>query len=391
MNTNSVRPVRHGLRHGFWAGHATFIRWLRNGLGLATLLLLPTSPAAADAPGVSELPVRGIHFSAPGKRDLPATLEFIRTALATNGVNTLIIEFNYRYDFQSRPEFADPSALGRAEMKQLLDTCRARGIELIPMINCLGHQSWAARNDRLLQLHPEFDETPGKYPENQDIYCRSYCPLHPEVHAVLFDLIDELVRDSEAKAFHVGMDEVFLLADPDCPRCAGKAPADLFAGEVTRLRDHLVGIGCRPWIWGDRFLDAKATGLGRWEASENQTHPAIDQVPKDLVICDWHYNAAPDTAAYFARKGFAVVSSPWRKPGVALEQLEKMRALRADNDLAVADRAWGMLQTTWCGLEAFRRAYADLDAGATVQENSAYESANCFRELFRAMQSPTGH
>ena len=356
---------------------------------MAGLILLPSALPAGEATPASALPVRGIHFSAPGKRDLPATLEFIRTALATNGVNTLIIEFNYRYDFQSRPEFADPSALDRADAQQLLAACRASGIELIPMINCLGHQSWAARNDRLLQLHPEFDETPGKYPENQDIYCRSYCPRHPEVHGVLFDLMDELVRDCEAKAFHVGMDEVFLLADPDCPRCAGQAPAELFAEEVGRLRDHLAGRGCRLWVWGDRFLDGRATGLGRWEASENDTQAAIDRVPKDIVICDWHYDAAPETAAHFARKGFDVVSCPWRKPAVALEQLALMRALRQDDDPEVARRARGMVQTTWCGLEAFRRAYADLAGGAPIQQNSAYESANCFRELFRAMPPRT--
>jgi hypothetical protein len=38
-----------------------------------------------------------------------------------------------------------------------------------------------------LRAHPEFDETPGKYPSNEGIYCRSYCPLHPQVHDVVFE------------------------------------------------------------------------------------------------------------------------------------------------------------------------------------------------------------
>ena len=41
----------------------------------------------------------------------------------------------------------------------------------------------------IVQFVDEFDETPGKYPNNEGIYCRSYCPLHPEVHEVLFDLV----------------------------------------------------------------------------------------------------------------------------------------------------------------------------------------------------------
>ncbi|MBE3134858.1 MAG: glycoside hydrolase, partial [Acidobacteria bacterium] len=126
--------------------------------------------------------VRGLHTSSPAKKDLTAALEFIRETLPKEGVNTLILEFNYSYNFQSQPEFADPSALGRDEVRQLAAACREKGIALIPQINCLGHQSWAQTNGRLLQKHPEFDETPGKYPQNKGIYCRCYCPLHPEVH-----------------------------------------------------------------------------------------------------------------------------------------------------------------------------------------------------------------
>ena len=63
-------------------------------------------------------------------------------------------------------------------------------------------------------------------------------------------------------------------------------------------------------MWGDRFLDGELTGLGKWEASMDDTAPAIDLVPKDIVICDWHYESAPPTAVYFAIKGFNVVSHP---------------------------------------------------------------------------------
>lgn len=351
----------------------------------ATLLRGATAADSTPAPDRNPLPVRALHLSAPGRNGLPAALAFIGGALPKEGVNTLILEFNYGYNFKSRPEFADPSALGHDEVRQLARACREKGIELIPQINCLGHQSWAKRTARLLEKHPEFDETPGKYPENKDIYCRSYCPLHPEVHKVLFDLITELVEACEAKSFHVGMDEVFILADPDCPRCKGKDPAELFATEVKTLHAHLKTLNCRLWIWGDRFLDGKSTRLGKWEASENGTAPAIDLVPKDIVICDWHYDAAPETARFFAGKGFDVVSCPWRKPEVALAQLRHMRALRADADPAVARRALGMVQTTWCGFSAFVKAY-NARSSENAGEGSAAESAECFSRLFAEMR-----
>ena len=128
------------------------------------------------------------------------------------------------------------------------------------------------------------------------------------------------------------MDEVFLLGDPKCPRCAGKDKAELFAGEVKKLHDHLAEKKRAMWMWGDRFLDGKATKIGKWEASENGTHPAIDLVPKDIVICDWHYDRAPETPRHFVSKGFSVLSCPWRKPEVALAQAQMQRAVAAGQD-----------------------------------------------------------
>jgi hypothetical protein len=352
-------------------------------VGLAALALPAADQRQTTGPA---LPVRGLHLSAPAKRDLPAALTFIQDSLPKEGVNTLILEFDFNFNFRSRPEFTNASALGHDEVRQIVQACRAGDIELIPQINCLGHQSWAERTDKLLQKHPEFDETPGKYPNNKGIYCRSYCPLHPDVHRVLFDLIDELAKACEARAFHVGMDEVFLLADPDCPRCKGKDPAELFAGEVKTLHAHLKEIGCRTWMWGDRFIDGKATKIGKWEASENGTAPAVDLVPKDIVICDWHYEKAHDTARFFAGKGFEVVECPWRKPDVALGQLEQIRALRADPDRAIADRARGMVQTTWCGFMPFVKAYKEHQPEATPAKTGPAESAHCFVTLFQAIR-----
>ncbi|MBI5386759.1 MAG: family 20 glycosylhydrolase [Verrucomicrobia bacterium] len=344
---------------------------------------------AADAKLASAttlLPIRGIHLSAPSKRDLPMATEFIRKTLAKEGVNTLILEFNFGFDYRSRPEFSNPSALDKADVQQIVQACRAASIELIPQINCLGHQSWSERTDKLLQKHPEFDETPGKYPGNKGIYCRSYCPLHPEVHKVLSDLIDELAKACEAKSFHVGMDEVFILADPDCPRCKGKDPAELLAGEVKTLHAHLKEIGCRLWMWGDRFLDGKATRIGKWEASENGTHPAVDLVPKDIVICDWHYEKAHDTPRFFAGKGFQVVACPWRKADVALGELDRIRTLRAGDDRAVAERALGMVHTTWCGFAPFVRACQAQPTNAVPAKSAPAESAHCFTTLFKAIR-----
>ena len=352
----------------------------------ATLLalgLLAATVAAAAAS--SPFPVRGLYLGAPKPDEVPLTVRFIREALPQEGVNVLVMEFDYRYQYTSHPEVVDAEALSKADVQAIVAACREAGVRLIPLINLLGHQSWAAQTFGLLRAHPEFDETPGKYPNNKDIYCRSYCPLHPDLHKLVFDLLDELAAVCEADAVHVGMDEVFILADADCPRCKTRTRAELFAQEVRTLHDHLAATHREMWMWGDRFLDGSVTGLGEWEASQNGTAWAINLVPRDIVICDWHYDAVPATAAYFAVEGFRVLYAPWRKTDVALGELDLIRSVRAHADETIAPRMLGVLQTTWGGASDFIKAY---NRDASAPKESA-EAAYTFKALFntiRAMQ-----
>lgn len=326
----------------------------------------------------TDLPIRGLHIGAPSHADVPIFTKFIRDALPAEGVNTLVLEVDYGYQFKSRPEMNDPNGLSEDDAKQIVAACRDAHVHLIPQINLLGHQSWAEHTDALLTKHPEFDETPGQFPNNKGIYCRSYCPLAPGLHEVVFALVDELCQVFEADAFHCGMDEVFILADPKCPRCHGKSTASLFAGEVNALHDHLKSKGIKMWMWGDRYLDGHTNGLGEWEASENGTQSAIGMVPKDITICDWHYDYAEPTPAYFALNGFPVVACSWRHIDAAQRQVDMMRALRADSNPKIGEHAMGMLHTTWCGAGEFVRAYnGDTTLGREVEETVACFKAEC--------------
>ena len=137
------------------------------------------------------------------------------------------------------------------------------------------------------------------------------------------------------------------------------------------------------WIWGDRLLDGDVTGLGKWEAAVNGTAPAVRAIPKDVVICDWHYEAAVPTAMHFAIEGFPVVSSAWRRPAVALGQLEQMRQARKVAPSEIANRSLGVLQTTWTGMGPFVKAYF----GDKSASPNAVEAALCFKELFREIRA----
>ena len=219
---------------------------LAKSLLIANFLLGMTAIASAESHLEGVMPVRGFCIAAPGSNSLNEFMAFVNDELAPRHVNTLVLRVDYRYQYESHPELRAGDALSREAVKKLLAVCKTNNLRVIPHINLLGHQSWAGTVGNLLRNYPEFDETPHvkmpdkyQWPNPDGLYCKSYCPLHPKVHDVVFSLIDELCDVFEADSFHAGMDEVFYIGDDKCPRCSGRDKAELFAGEVRQIQDHL--------------------------------------------------------------------------------------------------------------------------------------------------------
>lgn len=315
---------------------------------------------------------RGVHMMAPNPDDLPLLKRAIMEVMVPLGVNVLILEVNYKFAYQSHPELRMEPVLTKTDARELTELCRKHGIRLIPQFQSVGHQSWAKNTFPLLIKYPEFDETPQIPRDNPDIYCRSWCPLHPKVNKIIFALMDELIDAFQADAFHVGMDEVFLIASEQCERCKGKNPAELFARAVNDYHQHLVKEKKLTMLmWGDRLLDAAVMKYGQWEASENGTAPAIDFIPKDIVICDWHYGLRDEypSVPYFQQKGFRVLPSSWKdaKAAIALRDFAKRYS---------SEKMLGHLCTTWVNSGEFAR--------ALLGEGEASENAKQAAQTLRA-------
>ena len=95
-------------------------------------------------------------------------------------------------------------------------------------------------------------------------------------------------------------------------------------------------------MWGDRLLDAKALGYSRWEAATNGTAGAIDLIPKDIIVCDWHYGESTNypSVPLLLAKGFRVWPSGW-------QPLEAAKAFSAYSRRQKNPRLLGYLCTTW--------------------------------------------
>ena len=235
---------------------------------------------------------------------------------ASWGINTLILEINYNFQFPSHPELVQGEGISAAQAKAFAMACKASGIELIPQFQCLGHQSWAKETFPLLTQYPELDLTPNLFPENEGIYCREWDPTQERVWEICEALIFDLISAFQPQRFHVGLDEVFLLGHKDSTT-AGQDPAKLFADSVKRLHQIVVEKhGLEMWMWSDRLWDAKTHGWGDWEADSLGMSKALHNIPKDIVLMPWHYEVMPDYPSLdlFIEAGFQIMPTSWRDP-----------------------------------------------------------------------------
>ena len=319
------------------------------------VLIFATVPAVTNAKSKDSKNWRAVHlldYNTDAELDeLGKNLE----ALAKQGVNVIILEIDYNFAFKSHPELRrGTNPITREGARRFADMCAKLGIRLIPEFQSLGHQSWKAETFPLLTVYPKFDLTPGAFPNNEGIYCREWDPLNPEVWTIIFKLMDEIIDGFRADAMHVGMDEVFLLGSEKSPSTKGKDPGVLFAGAVNKIHAHLVRKRkVEMLMWGDRLIDGKKYDLGEWEASVNGTHKAIDMIPKDIIICDWHYEprASYPSIPMFIEKGFRVLPTGWNKLDATKALIEYSRSHAGPKMLGYVFTTWGVKKDELLGFE----------------------------------------
>jgi len=308
------------------------------------LILLGVLAASVQAVDKSPKAWRAVHLLDYNTDTALDALGQNLEALAKQGINVIILEVDYNFDFKSHPELRrGTNPITRAGARRFAALCKKLNIRLIPEFQSLGHQSWKAETFPLLTVYPKFDLTPGAFPNNEGIYCREWDLTNPEVWRVVFSLIDELIDAFHADAVHVGMDEVFLLGSEQSPATKGQDPAALFARAVNELHKHLVRQRkVEMLMWGDRLINGQKYEMGEWEASKNGTAAAVDMIPKDIIVCPWHYEVKESypSIPMLLEKGFRVLPAGWKN-------VDASKALIAYSQKNGGPKLLGHMFTTW--------------------------------------------
>ena len=302
--------------------------------------------------------IKAVHLRIKESNVTDKLIQYMEEGLSSLGVNLLCLEFNPGYNYRCFPELADGS-FGKADAQKVAAAAKKLGIKIVPLFMCLGHQGWRFEKNKLLKLHPEFDETPH-VPEDGDaentpdleFYCHSWCASNNDVYKFVLPMIDEIADDFDTDTVHVGMDEVFSLADENCPRCKGKDRAKLFARSVKILYDHIVTKkGRKMMMWADRLNHAEAFGYHAWEGDIWGTWKALGMIPNDIILADWHYEineqGFPGIEALL-EKGFTVIPAGWRELKQARFLLdEALKYEKSAKEKGYKGVLAGMMITCW--------------------------------------------
>ncbi|MGN0866052.1 MAG: glycoside hydrolase family 20 zincin-like fold domain-containing protein [Oligosphaeraceae bacterium] len=288
-------------------------RGLVNGMATLCQLLAPREDGAlacrhARILDWPDLEYRGWHCLSPSTdAEVPLTLQFIDT-LASLKFNWFSIQFDGRFAYERHPELSNWNATSKESHRAIAARLELYDIQVIPMTQLLSHFRHFLRKPELRR----FAEIPNPEKETPFSYW-NYCPRHPEIHDLVFDMIDEhLECYPNAKWYHVGMDEATFEPFGVCERCRDTSGGELYAEEVQRLHDYVVGVkGLRMAMWCDQLEVQRNGGVKPYNTAE-----ALPLIPRDVVIFDWHYRETPEnpTVKFFMDEGFQVIACGWYFP-----------------------------------------------------------------------------
>ncbi|MFN6946484.1 MAG: family 20 glycosylhydrolase [Cytophagaceae bacterium] len=298
---------------------------------LLVAILVASSVNAQGKPKV----IRALHF-----RLLGITLgEAKRLAdeAAKHSFNSLVIDILWGASvrLKSFPWIVKVKPWEREEMIEFVKYARAKNLDIVLQFQTLSHQHVLL----------------GKYRSDLMYNQQTYDPNKKEVYDLILPMLDELIDLLKPSAVHIGHDEVVGWESGHVGRFLLKGerplPADLFLKDVLTLYHHLKSKGIETWMWGDMLISPDEFP-DIPEESKKPFHGTLPgygkelraKLPKDIVICDWHYNDEQEnfpSLTTFQKEGFKVIGATWVKE----------KTIKNFSRYASKNNAYGMMATTW--------------------------------------------
>ncbi len=193
-----------------------------------------------------DIPIRAVHYDTKHFQEKKEYVkDFIHT-LAGYKINMLIWEWEDKFEYKSHPEIGAPGAFNMEEMQELTRYAGKYHIEIVPLIQGLGHASYILKH------------TVNRHLREIESNNWGFCPLNEGTYALMTDLIKEAAEATPGSEYiHIGCDETYVLGKGIKCGCSEKAEKDgIYALReiyINRISEEVKKLHRIPIAWDGGF------------------------------------------------------------------------------------------------------------------------------------------
>lgn len=197
---------------------------------------------------------RGVHLDLKGVPPVADGLVQLLDVFAACRLDFVVVEWEDMFPWTVDRRFAAEAAYTPQQVARFCDKARSLGIELIPLVQCLGHMEMVLS----ITDYEPLREVPA--------YNDGMNPLAPGARELVQRMIDDVLRLMPGvERFHLGGDEAWAFGEhPDAAAYIERhGKAALYLHHVEPLLTGLTDRGIRPLLWHDMMRDWDDAGLTR--------------------------------------------------------------------------------------------------------------------------------
>ncbi len=214
---------------------------------------------------------RGVHLDLKGLPPTFGRLMKLLEIIKAVGFNCVLAEWEDSWPWEVDERFRSETAYSVEEVKEFHRRAKELGIEVIPLVQSLGHMETPLRLADYRGLREVAER------------CDVINPLAAGARELVGKMVDDVLRYSgDVKHFHLGGDEAWTFgAHPETKAFIEKhGKGALYLHHVEPLLDALNGHGIRPILWHDMMHE--------WEDA------ALKRIAGKADLMFWSYQGHPD-------------------------------------------------------------------------------------------------
>ena len=208
--------------------------------------------------------IKAVHFD---MKSMIPTAEYSLTLLdelAEQGINAVVVEFEDKFPFDVTAGIHHPAAWTKEEFRAFAKRCKERNIELIPLLQSIGHLDY-------LLKYPKFRNLRDGGPEGSSY---QWCLAIEESYELWCAMVEELLEVfPETTIFHIGADECRM--NVPCELCEENR-LDLYVKRVARCCEYIQKKNMKVVVWDDVF--------------RKYGEEKFALLPEGVISCVWMYS-----------------------------------------------------------------------------------------------------